>query len=160
MRIGLISDTHDHLIKINEGIKFFNWEKVDYVIHCGDFVAPFALKLFENLTMPFIGVFGNNDGEKEGLKNVVKNIGEIYEPPISKEFNSKNFLISHSPVEKQDLKKYGDLHYVIFGHTHKKEIVKASPLLINPGECCGWLTGVGTVAILDTETDNVVFKNI
>lgn len=160
MKIGLISDTHDHLVKINEAIKLFNWEKVDYVIHCGDFIAPFAIKLFGNLAMPFLGIFGNNDGEKDGLKKTVEQFGEIYDSPIIKEFDSKTFLISHSFIPEEQLSKYKKYDYLIYGHTHIKEMQGSSPLLINPGECCGWLTGISTVAILDTKKDVVEFKNI
>jgi len=160
MRIGLISDTHDHLIKINEAIKLFNWEKVDYVIHCGDFIAPFAMKLFGNLQMPFLGIFGNNDGEKEGLMQVVQQFGELNAPPILRELDSKNLLISHSFIPKEKLSNYNNPDYIIYGHTHIKEVKGSSPLLINPGECCGWLTGISTVAILETKTNVVEFRNL
>ncbi|MBN1899885.1 metallophosphoesterase family protein, partial [Candidatus Sumerlaeota bacterium] len=46
MIIGIISDTHDHLQMINSAIELFKREMVEAVIHCGDFVAPFAIKLF------------------------------------------------------------------------------------------------------------------
>lgn len=45
-----------------------------------------------------------------------------------------------------------DADVVIAGHTHT--IVNESrngKLYLNPGECCGWLSGTATVAVLDTD---------
>ena len=40
-----------------------------------------------------------------------------------------------------------------FGHTHQPEIRKeGQTLIINPGECGGWLYGKSTVAICDLKS--------
>ena len=70
MRIGLIADTHDNLIQTDKAVDCFNQHRVDYVLHAGDFVAPFTVARFKNLRCEFSGVFGNNDGEKDGLVKV------------------------------------------------------------------------------------------
>ena len=41
---------------------------------------------------------------------------------------------------------------IVSAHTHVPEIKQGSPLYINPGECCGWLSGKSTVMMLDLET--------
>jgi predicted phosphodiesterase len=41
---------------------------------------------------------------------------------------------------------------VVYGHTHKVDIREGKPLIINPGECSGWLYGQATVVTLDLET--------
>lgn len=44
---------------------------------------------------------------------------------------------------------------LIYGHTHKLKIEKLSNCtIVNPGECCGWLTGRATMVIYDTESKN------
>ena len=43
MKIGVLSDTHDHIPKIKRAVEIFNEEKVDLVLHSGDIVAPFSL---------------------------------------------------------------------------------------------------------------------
>jgi putative phosphoesterase len=41
---------------------------------------------------------------------------------------------------------------VLTGHTHEvRNERKDGKLFLNPGECCGWITGRCTVAILDTD---------
>ena len=77
MKIGIIADTHDNLIKIRRAVEIFNSHSVDFVIHCGDFIAPFALNPFDDLRCEWVGVFGNNDGEKKGL--LAKSKGRIKE---------------------------------------------------------------------------------
>ena len=49
MKIGIMSDTHDYLPNIRKAIEIFNEEKVDLVVHCGDFVSLFVIKEFKNL---------------------------------------------------------------------------------------------------------------
>ncbi len=49
MNIGIISDTHDNLALIKKAVTFFNGEKVDLVLHAGDFVSPFTALEFKNL---------------------------------------------------------------------------------------------------------------
>jgi putative phosphoesterase len=42
---------------------------------------------------------------------------------------------------------------VVCGHTHEPRIDRREGrLIVNPGECCGWLSGRCTVAIIDTRT--------
>lgn len=62
--IGILSDTHDqihHLVKV---IDFFNRERVNLVLHCGDWTSTFTLIHYAQLQSPLYGVFGNNDGDK------------------------------------------------------------------------------------------------
>lgn len=154
MLLGIISDTHDHIGKVKKAIEVFNQYNVVGVIHCGDFVAPFTLKEFANLKTKFYGVFGNCDGEKEGLLKVAKeNNFIISEAPLKISLGNKKFLIFHK-LKKEEIKN--DVDYVIYGHTHKYEIIKKENILfINPGEACGFLTEKPTVALLDIKENQV-----
>ena len=44
MLIGVISDTHDRLPMIDAALALFARNRVEAIIHSGDFVAPFAVK--------------------------------------------------------------------------------------------------------------------
>ena len=49
--------------------------------------------------------------------------------------------------------KSGVFSLIIYGHTHEKQIKKEeNTLIVNPGECCGYLTGNPTIAIVDLDT--------
>ena len=145
MKIGIISDSHDNVPLVKKAVDLFNIKQVELVIHAGDYIAPFSVKELLKLKSGFIGVFGNNDGEKEGIRNVCKN---IFEAPYTFELNSKKITVIHDIGKLEaSLKHISDI--VIYGHTHKAEIKKGKPLFINPGECGGWINGISTVVIFD-----------
>ena len=56
-------------------MKRLNQEKVDLVLHTGDYIAGFAVQHLRSLEAPLIGVFGNNDGDQELLKEKFKELG-------------------------------------------------------------------------------------
>jgi len=145
MKIGVISDTHDNLPKIEKAVDFFNREKEEFVFHAGDFIAPFTVDKLKALSCDWSGVFGNNDGEKDGLARKSEN--RIKEGPLRTQLQGKSITLIHD-INALDLKKEKAI-LVLAGHTHKPEIIKQdSKLIVNPGECSGWLSGRATVSIV------------
>jgi len=148
MIIGVFSDTHDNLPKIEKAVRLFNKKKVDFVMHAGDFVAPFTIDLLKELSCDWVGIFGNNDGEKQGL--VQKSEGKIQEGPLRIKLQNRKITLVHDLKTIDLLKEKADL--IIFGHAHKPEIIVSSEnLIVNPGECCGWISGKSTIAVVDTD---------
>jgi len=149
MKIGIISDSHDNLPKIEKAVKLFNKQKVGFVLHAGDFVAPFTILKLKTLRCDWRGIFGNNDGERTGLARISE--GKIQEGPLRITLNNQKVTLVHDiNTINPDAE---DAALVVFGHTHKLQILKKdSKLLINPGEAGGWLTGESTVAIVDLTT--------
>ncbi len=156
MKIGIISDTHDRLCMINQAITVFNGEDVKLVVHAGDFISPFSADCFKGLHCPLTGVFGNNDGDHRNLtikfNSFCAKVSEIYSIVT---IGGKRIAVLHG--DREELLKtiiqsdFFDL--VIYGHTHAFEVKKSgSSIIINPGECCGYLSGTCTIAIFDTES--------
>ena len=148
MLIGVISDTHDRLPTIDAALSLFAERKVSAVIHAGDFVAPFAVQRLLQYRGPLHATYGNNDGERVGLKHFLP---QIEDGPLFVQLGGLTILVHHFI----EWCKAGDIErarVIITGHTH--EVVNRfedSKLFLNPGECCGWVTGRCTVAILDTQ---------
>ena len=93
MLIGVLSDTHDNLPRIREAVEKLNAIGVEFVIHCGDFIAPFSLKPLSDLRCEYRGVFGNNDGEKSGLRKASEGkIGAEFE---ELELDRKKIFLCH-----------------------------------------------------------------
>lgn len=148
MRLGVISDTHDRLPALDRGLEILRDRQVAALIHAGDHIAPFAAKRLLTWTGPLHAIYGNNDGERKGLKSVLP---EIQDGPLWVEMDGCRILVHHfidwcepADIDRADV--------IITGHTH--EVVQErrdGKLFLNPGECCGWLTGRCTVAVLDTE---------
>ena len=151
MKVAVVSDSHDNLEKIKKTVEIVNREGVELLIHCGDFVSPFAVKeLLNNLKCDFMAVFGNNDGEVVGLLKVSG--GVIEKPPVSKLIDGQRFAVMHEPVFVESLAKSGDFDFILYGHTHQVDTrVINGCQIVNPGELCGYLTGKSTFAILDTQ---------
>ncbi len=153
MKIGILSDTHDNLPKIKKAVEIFNQEKVELVLHAGDFTSPFTSKEFKNLNSPLKGVFGNNDGDKLYLQEKFKEIGELYVGVYQTILNNKNIIMLHKEELIDALAKSQKFDLIIYGHTHRFDLRKiGGTLIINPGECGGWLTGKSTIALLDIKT--------
>jgi len=161
MRIGVISDTHDNIPKIERAVELFNGEGVEMVLHAGDFISPFTAAPFERLRCKLLGVFGNNDGEKFGLRAKFKEIGEIREDYAYVELSGRRIFLTHKDGLAEPIAESGRYDVVIYGHTHVPEVRRiGETLLINPGEAGGWLKGRSTVAILDLERMQVDLKEI
>jgi len=151
--IGIMSDSHDNMNAVKHAVRFFNYAECDFVIHAGDIIAPFAARELANLSCQVKAVFGNCDGEKEGLIKAFEGFGEIQEAPFIFSRNSRRFLITHVHFSVPHYASSGEHDVLIFGHTHKPEIRKEEgTMIINPGETGGWLSGRSTVVLLDPKT--------
>ncbi len=155
--IAVISDSHDHRDNILKAVSIINERKVEALIHCGDLVSPFVKRWFENFGGEFFGVYGNNDGERVYLKQI---LGQICKFPQNSnehiiELGGKRIYVSHMPKKELiDALANSDMFDIILsGHTHLLVNRKQNNVLIlNPGELCGYLTDKPTFAIINTET--------
>ena len=154
MKIGIISDTHDHMENIRFFVGKFKEKGVGHVLHAGDIISPFAAKPFS--PFKFTAVFGNNCGERLFLRDIISQFGEIKPGPLELEIGGKKILLMHEPYALEAAAHSELYHYVIYGHTHYLERKKIkNTWIINPGEGCGYLTGKATALVLDLETDEV-----
>ena len=162
MKIGVISDTHDHLPNIKKAVDIFNEKNIDVLIHCGDFVSPFTFRVFDDLIPSiknnFYGVFGNNDGDRVVLKEILGQICHLVGIELISEFNGIRVYATHMPNKEtvDSIAKSGNFEIVLYGHTHSALVKKYDNgvLVVNPGECCGYLSGKATIAIVDTHIVN------
>jgi uncharacterized protein len=166
MKIGLISDTHDNIPTCNKLIPHFFEEKIEVLIHCGDIISPFMKRVFVPLHdagIKMYGVYGNNDGERDGLLQTLGKIMELTPDFYELELAEKQFLVVHHLPETliQSLAASQRFDYIVKGHLHEKRNDKMGKTrIINPGEACGYLTGTASIAILNTETDKIAYYDI
>lgn len=149
MKIGVISDTHENMPLIAKAVNFFNDNNVEAVLHAGDIISPITFKEFRQLKCRIYAVYGNNDGEKKMLAEKFSAIGGIYPGPYEGEYAGTRIIMMHEPVKLDELAESGRYGVIIYGHTHKPDTrYRNDVLILNPGECCGWLTGNSTIALL------------
>jgi hypothetical protein len=149
MKIGVLSDSHDNLPAIAAALRRFEQAGVEALLHGGDYCAPFALKRILQARIPIEGIFGNCDGEREGLAKLLPSLSD---GPRRLALGGKKICLVHSR-QRLSHEDFEAADIVIFGHTHEPKVERIEGrLVLNPGECGGWMTGRCTVAILDTET--------
>jgi len=150
--IGVLADSHDNMIQIRKAVALFKNAGCDLVLHAGDVVAPFAIRELAALGCPVKAVFGNCDGEKQGLEMAMEKFGEIQDAPLLFSHGGRQILLVHYHFSIATYASSGKYEVIIYGHTHKADIRReGKTLLLNPGEAGGWLTGKSTAALLDPE---------
>lgn len=148
MKVGIISDTHDHLDNLKRILKIFSDKNVTHILHAGDFTSPFTVRVIKENGVDFTGIFGNNDGDRILLKNVSE--GKIHNQPYKLILENRKIVILHEPDLVEELGESGRFDLIVYGHTHSQEIKKIkNTLIVNPGEACGWLSQKATACILD-----------
>jgi uncharacterized protein len=163
VRIGVLADTHDRVPAVAEFLALFAARGVTLVVHAGDYCAPFSLRPFRDAGLPLLGVFGRNDGDRDGLVAAAAALpagGELYPGPHSVEIDGTSLLVVHDLADAPT--RSLDSHtIVVSGATHKPDMTeRASSLLVNPGEACGWLTGTPAAAVLDLSARRVEFLTL
>jgi putative phosphoesterase len=158
MKVGIIADSHDNVPMIVRACELFNAQGVGMVFHGGDYIAPFSLNPLNNiLQCDYCGVFGNNDGERLGLQKTAGN--RLSPSPAEFTVGEWKVLLAHEMPILEAVAASAHYRLVAYGHTHSPDIrVVGNTLLVNPGECGGWLHGRCTVAIarLDTLTAEII----
>ena len=180
MKIGILSDTHDDIENVQEAIQIFNQNKVEYVIHAGDYIFPGIIKEFSKLNAKLIGVYGNNDGERNGiLKSFIDVNGELKGEIGDIEIDNIKFGIYHGTDKETkeriiSSKKYNIL---ICGHTHKREPNNSgkiekynnnnNTLILNPGSAhrksislSGAFSEIGRIILFDTQSKAYEFVDL
>lgn len=163
MRVGIISDTHDNIAATERAIEIFHEEGIETIVHCGDFIAPPVISYFEEFTLH--GVLGNNDGEVEGLERAFESIdGELHGRFANLELGGARFAVLHGE-SKEEVEAYaesGEYDYVLYGHHHEHEQREVGDtLVVNPGAQFPTVPEKHrTVAILDTDSGEVVFESV
>jgi putative phosphoesterase len=151
MKVGIFADSHDHLGNIRRVVQMFNELQCECVLFAGDLVSTFAVPPLRKLNCPFMGCYGDNEGNKPGLQAGMSIVGELREPPALYILaDGTRVVLVH--MERQ-LRGFGEPFDVcIYGHTHKPRVSRdeRGRLFINPGETSGWTFGRPSAAILDT----------
>lgn len=155
MLVGIMSDTHDNLPAVDLAVRKFREKGVEVILHAGDIVAPFVVPILAKSGARVYAVYGNNDGERAGLRKKFKEIGELQGDVAVVDIGERKMAIYHGaePPMADALVSCGHYDLVALGHSHIPLIEKRGrTLVINPGECCGYLSGKRTVATVDTKT--------
>ena len=153
MKIGIMSDSHDHVDNIQKSIQAFRERKVDYILHIGDYVNPNSVREFKGVKL--VGIFGNNDGDRFRLVGAFNEVGGEIKGEFH-EFEEDGLKIAcyhgTEPQINDALIECGRYDVFVYGHTHKIRSEKVgNTLVLNPGTVHGF-EHRPTIMIFDTQT--------
>lgn len=175
MRIGIVSDTHDHGEVVARAVHRLRKRRVDLVLHCGDVTTPQTVRQFAGLPTHF--VFGNWDGDvlprsrtprvkREGvsrhrdhsrLRQAIEEIGgTVHEPFGELEIEGRliGWVHGHYRDVLRELEEADYFDYLFYGHTHEQEQHQTGrTLVVNPGAL--FRARPYTFALLDLPTGTV-----
>jgi putative phosphoesterase len=137
MKVGIITDTHDCQKVLIKAVEVFEEHGVVYILHAGDITSPATAEALANIDHTrLIAVFGNCDYDSISLENAInRQEGEIHRGVCRREIGEKKLLMAHDPRALGDAATTGDYDLVVYGHTHKHDIHRASKtLVVNPGQ--------------------------
>jgi uncharacterized protein len=120
MQIGIISDSHDDFKNVKKAVTIFKKNKINFVIHLGDFISVPIVKLFKGLNL--IGVFGNNDGNRIGFINEFNKInGTLLGDFGIITLDGVRIALYHGEYKEisEALVKCGDYDIILTGHFHR-----------------------------------------
>jgi putative phosphoesterase len=153
MRIGILSDTHDHLDAMKAGMKILRENRAEMFIHCGDVGGEQILDCLAGEKSVF--VWGNCDMDRVNLARYAKEIGiDCAGDFADLELAGKRIAVTHGhDASLMRSTMAGErFDYLLYGHTHIPADDRNGKLrMINPGAL--YRAATKTVAILDLTTD-------
>jgi len=157
--VGIVSDSHDNLPKIEAAVAKLNVSSVELVLHAGDYCSPFAALRYQGLESKMLGVFGNNDAERDLLKAKFESFGhQVKSRFLSLDVDKVRIGLLHGDEENllEDLTRSQSYDLIISGHTHViSKFQRGRTMCLNPGEICGYLSGRATIATFETSTRTI-----
>lgn len=156
-----MSDAHDSIQGVKDALRVFSERGVDLILFAGDMIGSGNCYTFQGLGIPVKLVYGNNDADRAGLASEFARMGGEYLGDFGEiEAEGLKIALMHGTDEPLVRAVVASQIYdvVVRGHNHHAEATRSGKtLLVNPGEIWGYLTGLSSVAILDTASLDVEF---
>lgn len=166
-RVGLLSDSHGRAEVTRKGVHALLDSGIDLLVHLGDIGT---VEVIDELAVqrPDTGrqvparlVFGNTDWDAGPLGEYARHLGVRVDHPVGEialEHGELVFCHGHQAKVMHAALARG-VRYLCHGHTHQASDRKSGATrVINPGALCR--AHRYTVAVLDTDTDELTFITI
>jgi putative phosphoesterase len=159
MRIGIISDIHDHLHNLRPAIAYLTG-KTDLLICCGDLCSPFVMDELRKYPGPVHIVFGNNDADLFRITRKSDARLQVHGEFLELNLDGFKIAANHFDNIANPIARSGLYQLVCFGHNHRFSLERFDKTVaLNPGTLMGTAFGAGgsepvpvTFATFDTGT--------
>lgn len=140
MKIGVLSDSHDHLTHIQAVLAVFRREGITVLIHCGDMTTVETGEAFGEFRV--IHSIGNCDYASAEIRQALQrqNPQSFSAPVYTGEIDGVPFAVvhGHQTTQTRELIQSNLYRYVFYGHTHlRHDETIGTCRLINPGALGG-----------------------
>lgn len=160
MKIGLLSDTHNHLRETRQALALLRKHGVQHLVHCGDAgedVIDLLAALFLEQGLRSHVAIGNCDRPGPADLRFAPAPAGV-ERSATPEFllAGKRCIVVHGDDAKrlEQAASAGAYDYVFTGHTHARADLRVGQTrILNPGSPVRPRRGPPTVAVLDLATD-------
>jgi putative phosphoesterase len=159
MRIGILSDTHDQVVRTRTAVAALVDRGAEVLIHCGDLTI--AEVVYECARLPCYFVFGNCDDDHESLESAMKESGgTCLDRGGVLTLAGRQIAVTHGH-SLQELRRLAHLepHYLCSGHTHRvSDEQKGTTRWLNPGAL--YRASIWTVMLLDIAINHAILLTI
>ena len=163
MKLGILSDTHNHLGNLKRALDMLRAAHIKTIIHCGDISTPQTAVYMAGFHV--IYTYGNTDMGMPAIRQQL----QLLNPDNVADFNFSGVLDgvpvaathSHLPGIVQELVQSQQYAYVFHGHTHRRrDEMVGKTRIINPGALGGTRHEHRSICIVDLSTGSVQFEKI
>jgi putative phosphoesterase len=163
MKIGVLSDTHNHLENLRRALAVFESQDISTLIHCGDFTGVEIAQAMQGFRV--IGVFGNGDAASGEIRRVLleQNLESYAGLLFRGEIGGSRIAVvhGHMPALLEELVRSQEYEYVFQGHSHQHgEELVGNTRVINPGALGGLHRDQRHICILDLSLGKTRFMNM
>ena len=137
MRLGIISDIHDHLHNLQPVVAWLTG-KTDLLICCGDLCSPFIMDELKKYTGPVHIIFGNNDADLYRITRKSDSRVQAQGEFLELDLNGFRIGVNHFDNIAAPIARSGLYDLVCFGHNHRFSLAQhGRTLALNPGDAYG-----------------------
>ncbi len=146
MKICIVSDSHDRRDMLAAAVGEARDLGAQAVLHCGDVIAPTALRPLQQFGLPVHVIHGNNSGDTYAmfmLAQEPESVIHYHGMDAGLELGGRRIFIVHYPHYAEAMALTGDWDIVCCGHDHRAAITpvqnmqQEKTLILNPGTVAG-----------------------
>ncbi len=160
MKIGLISDSHNHLSNLISTLENFRSWGIKTVIHCGDLTDFSFISYFSGFRV--IYTFGNSDVATGVIRTrLAKANPESFAGLVFRgKLNGIPVAATHSHIEGEVMNLVQEKRYrwIFHGHSHqRRDDVVQGARIVNPGALGSAGRSPNSFAVVDLAAGDVAF---
>lgn len=159
MKILVISDSHDNIVRLKHALGFAKEIKAGAVIHCGDWSSADAVNTMDDLGIRAYGVLGNADIDPRIVISLRRAKIEFNSDFLKLKLGGRKIGVCHYPAKFKDAIKSQEYDALFCGHIHAKhKTAYGRTLFVRPGAL--GRTFSPSFAVYDTKTNDVEFMDL